>query len=54
MLGFQAVVDKQEFTLSGEVDTAEWVKFGDALSLMREGSIAWQLVRAVIGQKRDF
>ncbi len=54
MLGFQAVVDKQEFTLSGEVDTAEWVKFGDALSLLREGSIAWQLVRAVIGQKRDF
>ncbi|MDE6909376.1 MAG: NUDIX domain-containing protein [Lachnospiraceae bacterium] len=54
MLGFQAVVDKQEFTLSGEVDTAEWVKFGDALSLLQEGSIAWQLVRAVIGQKRDF
>lgn len=49
MLGFRAVVDKQEFTLSGEVDAAEWVRFEDALPLLREGSIAWQLVKAVTG-----
>lgn len=49
MLGFKAVVDKQDFTLSGEVDSAEWVKFEDALGLLREGSIAWQLVKTVTG-----
>lgn len=48
MLGFQAVVDKQDFVLSGEVDAAKWVKFEEALSLLREGSIAWQLVKTVI------
>jgi len=53
MLGFQAVVDKQEFTLSGEVDAAEWVRFEDALPLLREGSIAWQLVKAVTGGQDD-
>ncbi|EOS33704.1 MAG: NUDIX domain-containing protein [Lachnospiraceae bacterium] len=51
MLGFQAVVDKQEFVLSGEVDAAEWVKFENALPLLRDGSIAWQLVRTVIKEK---
>ena len=55
MLGFQSVVDKQDFVLSGEVDAAEWVKFKDALSRLREGSIAWQLVRSVIaGQDARF
>lgn len=49
MLGFKAVAEKSDFVLSGEVDAAEWVKFEDALGLLREGSIAWQLVRAVIG-----
>lgn len=49
MLGFRADVDKKDFTLSGEVDDAEWVKFEDALPRLREGSIAWQLVSAVIG-----
>ena len=48
MLGFQAVVDKQDFVLSGEVDAAKWVKFEEALSLLREGSIAWQLGKTVI------
>lgn len=48
MLGYKASVKKQEFKLSGEVDSAEWVKFEDALSLIREGSIAWQLVKTVI------
>lgn len=51
MLGFKAVAEKKDFALSGEVDAAEWVKFKDALGMLREGSIAWQLVRAVIGDQ---
>lgn len=50
MLGYKAVVDKDDFTLSGEVDSAEWVKFEEALPLLREGSIAWELVKEVIGR----
>lgn len=49
MLGFKAVVEKKDFELSEEVDAARWVRFEDALSLLREGSIAWRLVREVIG-----
>ena len=49
MLGFKAVVEKKDFELSEEVDAARGVRFEDALSLLREGSIAWQLVREVIG-----
>ncbi len=48
MLGFKATVKKQDFKLSSEVDAAEWVRYENALSLLREGSIAWQLVKAVI------
>ena len=50
MLGYKATVKKQDFKLSGEVDAAEWVKYENALSLLREGSIAWQLVKTVIEQ----
>jgi len=49
MLGYKATVKKQDFKLSKEVDSVEWVKFEDALELLREGSIAWQLVKTVIG-----
>ena len=49
MRGFKAVVEKKDFELSEEVDAARWVRFEDALSLLREGSIAWRLVREVIG-----
>ena len=49
MLGFRADVKKADFQLSGEVDAAEWVPFSEALTKLREGSIAWQLVQAVIG-----
>jgi len=48
MLGFHAKVKKAEFTLSQEVDEVEWVPFEKALGLIREGSIAWQLVKKVI------
>ncbi len=50
MLGYKAKVKKKDFVLSGEVDSVEWVKFENALSLLREGSIAWQLVKTVIEQ----
>ncbi len=48
MLSYKAAVGKKSFTLSGEVDSAEWIKFDEALPLLREGSIAWQLVKEVI------
>lgn len=48
MLGYKSTVKKQDFTLSGEVDSAKWIPFEDSLSLLREGSIAWQLVKSVI------
>ena len=48
MLGFKAVVKKADFVLSGEVDEAEWFPFEEALEKLREGSIAWQLVKTVI------
>ena len=50
MLGYKATVKKQDFKLSGEVDSAEWVKYENALSLLREGSIAWLLVSSVTEQ----
>ena len=48
MLGFKVSVKKGAFTLSDEVHSARWVPFPDASSLLREGSIAWQLVKTVI------
>ena len=50
MLGYKATVKKKEFKLSGEVDSVKWFKFEEALSMLREGSIAWQLVKASTGQ----
>ncbi len=52
MLGYKASVKKTDFTISGEVDAVKWVKLENALELLREGSIAWQLVQEVIeGEK---
>lgn len=48
MLGFKASVRKTEFHISGEVDSVRWFPLSNALSHLREGSIAWQLVRSVI------
>lgn len=53
MLGYKAVVKKGDFQLSREVDSAAWIKFEDALALLREGSIAWQLVKTVIEEETD-
>ena len=52
MIGFHATVKKANFTLSKEVDKAEWVKLEQALDKLREGSIAWQLVNQVIKKSR--
>lgn len=52
MLGFKAVVEKSEFVISGEVDSVEWVSYEHALEKLREGSIAWQLVKAVIADAK--
>lgn len=48
MLGYKANVKKDAFVLSGEVDAVQWFGFEEALSKLREGSIAWQLVQEVI------
>lgn len=50
MLGYKAAVKKQNFELSVEVDSVEWVRYEKALSLLREGSIGWQLVKTIIGE----
>lgn len=47
MLGYKASVKKKDLILSKEVDSAEWVNLDNALELLREGSIAWQLVKTV-------
>ncbi len=48
MIGFKATVKRKDFSLSGEVDSAAWFPYEEALSKIREGSIAWQLVKKVI------
>ena len=52
MLGFKAKVKKTEFKTSGEVDSVKWFRFDEALGNIREGSIAWQLVKSVIEKAR--
>ena len=48
MLGYKATVHKKDFHLSGEVDSVEWVKLEEAPEKLREGGIAWQLVKTII------
>ena len=48
MLGYKAIVEKDNFTLSKEVDSVKWVKLESALELLRERSIGWQLVKTII------
>ena len=48
MLGFKAEVKKADFIYSQEVDSAKWFAFEETLENIREGSIAWQLVKEVI------
>lgn len=48
MLGFLAKVKKDEFILSGEVDKAEWFPIFEAPDKLREGGIAWKLVKEIL------
>ncbi len=48
MIGYKAEVKKDDFIISKEVDSAEWVPMSNALSKLREGSIAWSLVKDVL------
>ena len=48
MLGFCAFAKKKELVLSGEVDGARWFPFAEAMGALRDGSIAWQLVWAML------
>ena len=52
MLGYKAIVQKDNFNISSEVDDAIWVNLSDALSMLREGSIAWQLVKSIIEKSK--
>ena len=51
MLGYKAEVKKADFVFSQEVDSAKWFSFDEALDNIREGSIAWQLVKEAIEGK---
>ena len=51
MLGFLARVNKKEFKLSGEVDNVEWFPIEEAPGKLREGGIAWQLVKEINERK---
>ena len=51
MLGFMSKVKKADFVCSKEVDSAKWFPFEEALGYIKEGNIAWQLVKAVIERK---
>lgn len=39
-------------SISAEVDSVEWFALENALDKLREGSIAWQLVKSIIKQGR--
>ena len=52
MIGYRATVQKKEMALSDEVDRAQWFPFETALDQLRQGSIAWQLVKTVIEKDR--
>lgn len=53
MLGFLARVNKKEFKLSGEVDNVEWFPIEEAPDKLREGGIAWQLVKEINDRKSE-
>ena len=51
MLGYLAKVRKKDFALSREVDSAEWFGIDEAIPHLREGGIAWQLVKEIYEKK---
>lgn len=48
MMGFLAFVEKKEFKLSGEVDSAEWFSMEEATKKVRQGSIAMQVIEQAV------
>lgn len=50
MLEYLAKDKKDIFITSGEVDSAKWVPLPQALENLREGGIAWQLVKEILEQ----
>lgn len=50
MLGYKAVAYKADFKISGEIYSVQWFRSDEAPALLKEGSIAWQLVNAVIAE----
>jgi NAD+ diphosphatase len=51
MLGFAAFADKCDLSISGEVDEAGWYTIGEALAMIKEGSIAMQLLKDYLASK---
>ena len=50
MVGFRCDVKKRDFIQSKEVDDIEWHKLPQAVNLLREGSIASQLLQAIVNK----
>lgn len=50
MLGFRASVKKSDFVLSGEVDSAQWFEPKEALLKLREGGVAYRLVKEICSE----
>lgn len=52
MIGFFARAKKQDFSLSGEVDDARWVKIDEAQDLVHpKGSVSYALIEAYRNRK---
>lgn len=51
MLGYRADVKKDKLKLSDEVDSASWFPLSEALEKLRQGGIAWQLVKEITEEK---
>ena len=45
MLGFEVRVSKEDFNISGEVDSARWFSLDEAEDELQNASIALQLLR---------
>ncbi|MHB8130216.1 MAG: NAD(+) diphosphatase [Mobilitalea sp.] len=52
MLGFVAFADKCDLCISDEVDAAGWFKIDEALTLLKDGSIAMQLLKDYLATKK--
>lgn len=52
MLGFVAFADKCDLCISNEVDAAGWYKIDEALTLLKDGSIAMQLFKDYLATKK--